>query len=1090
MRKLSLPVFISICAFMILALGFSDKNSDINSDKKSDKDPKIITDKNNNPSILTGVDSKKMDGNNISTWYRNNGGFNRQPETGNGGCEWPKGSGISARYASGLWIGAVVGNDTLVAIAEYDYEYLPGYIDNNGDPQGKDDTLYRTYKINKGDISSDDYTNWPSYQGAYTDENGKPFLIGDQTMFYSYSDGYPEAHGNNAGQTDPLKAQILQTNFSFNPDFGYLNDVIITEMRIINRGNLPWTKCYMALWTDDDIGNAQDDAAGCDTNLNLAYTYNFLNTDSEYGTAPPATGFILLKGQSVQSAGDTVKYYSPPLSNNLVIKPGYKNLGMTSFNFFVGGNPSVGDPSNPREAYYNFQGIRRDGTVWINPTTNQVTKFAFSGDPYTQTGWVETDNGDRRFLMSCGPSTVNPGDTQTVVYAQIISRSGSNRESVRTLKNNSLYLKNLYENNFNITAAAAPPVAKSYSSGNGKVYLSWDDASEKVKYPNKYSNTDFIFQGYNIYQISSYSTNPTENDTVLIKTFDKKDGIKDIRDSVYLNSFEGIVYGIVQRGSDNGISRYIELDKDSLGNQNFINGAEYKYCVTAYYYDPAGGIYTLEKVLESPKIVLKVIPQNITPGTTINYSLGDTINIDQKVLNVMPLIIDPIKLLNASYTSVFGMNSNNNLSWTLTRNFNGNNEVLFQNVEDFTGKQDTAKTADGLMLVHHTIRDSGIIRDPDDNFYVSNNLPTYSRTKAWSYEPADNVWFRGPDTLKIRTAKIITNRQFESRSLGMSFPTFGTFNNYRSRVIANGNTFSPGTGNNTLLTGGPLRKIKIVFGENSKAYRYAPPVNVLQTDSNLLLTPYADFADVPFSVYAVDELDSTYGNPRRLNIAFVDADANGQWDPDDSPLGKYQFTYVLASDYSEIPEQNYMSRGGLSINPGSGNANYGFPWLDVMYAWLPRKKSASSTWVNGDVLTVTPYRITRAEFVPGFPLKYSWTVNGSTFNNTELASSQINNIKAYPNPYYGFSSLEFNDAGEKIIYISNLPSVCDIFIYSLDGSLVKQINRNTNDPNSSLAKWDIKNDDGKYVASGMYVVYVDCKDAGAKTLKIAVFQGR
>jgi len=56
--------------------------------------------------------------------------------------------------------------------------------------------------------------------------------------------------------------------------------------------------------------------------------------------------------------------------------------------------------------------------------------------------------------------------------------------------------------------------------------------------------------------------------------------------------------------------------------------------------------------------------------------------------------------------------------------------------------------------------------------------------------------------------------------------------------------------------------------------------------------------------------------------------------------------------------------------------------------------------------------------------------------------------------------------------------------------LVKQISRNTSDPNSSLSKWDIKNDDGKYVASGMYVVYIDCKAAGAKTLKIAVFQSR
>ena len=134
MKRLILPVFISICAFMILALGFSDKNSDINSDKKSDKDPKIISDKNNNPSYTATVDSKKMDGNNISTWYRNNGSLNRQPTIGNAGFEWPKGTAKFARFASGLWIGAVVGDDTLVAIAEYSAEYLPGYIDQNGNP--------------------------------------------------------------------------------------------------------------------------------------------------------------------------------------------------------------------------------------------------------------------------------------------------------------------------------------------------------------------------------------------------------------------------------------------------------------------------------------------------------------------------------------------------------------------------------------------------------------------------------------------------------------------------------------------------------------------------------------------------------------------------------------------------------------------------------------------------------------------------------------------------------------------------------------------------------------------------------------------
>jgi len=1094
MRKLSLPVFISICAFMILAFGLSDKNTDKNldkkSDRKSDNEPKIISDRNNNPSYTASVDSKKMDGNNISTWYRNNGSFNRNPSTGNSGLEYPKGAAKFATYASGVWIGAIVANDTLMAIAEYNYEYLPGYIDDNGNPQGKDDPLYKIYKIYKGDTLSTDYQNWPLSQGAYADENGKPFMMGDMTMFYSYTDGYPEAHNNNAGSTAPLKVQILQTNWCYNSISSYLNDIIITEMRIINRSDQAWTKCYMALWSDNDIGTATDDAIGCDTNLNLGYGYNFGIIDPDYGSTPPAVGILLLKGQYVQSPDDTIRYYSPPLSNNLIIKPGNKDLGMTSLNMIINSNPIIGDPSNFKEAYRIIQGVIKNGQPWINPLNNQITPFVYSGDPVTQAGWIESSGGNKRLILSSGPSTVNPGDTQTIVYAQIISRSSSNLQSLNSLKINSHYLKSLYDNNFNITISAAPPVAKSYSSGNGKVYLSWNDSAERIKYPNKYSNTDFKFQGYNIYQISSYSANPSESDTVLIKTFDIKDGIKNIFDSVYYSEQQGYLYGIVQKGSDNGISRYIELDKDSLGNQNFINGAGYKYCVTAYYYDPAGGPLTFPKVLESPKIVLKVIPQNLTSGTTINYSLGDTVITSQKDLGVTPVIIDPVKLLNASYTSVFGMTGNNKLGWTLTRNFNGNSEVLFQNIEDFTGKQDTAKTADGLMFIHNTVKDSGIVIDPDDNYYESQNIPTYSIQKAWTYEPAENNWFRGPDTSAVITAKVFTNRQFDSRSLGMSFPTQARFNNFRSRVIANGKYFTHGTGTNTLPMGGPLRKIKIVFGENSKAYRYAPPVNVIQTDTNLLATLYTDFTDVPFSVYAADELDSTLGNPRRLNIGFVDADANGLWDPDDSPLGKYQLTYIFASDYSEVINQNYVSRSGQPINIGSGNPAFGFSALDVMYAWLPRKKSASSTWINGDVLTVSPYRITRSDFVPGFPLKYSWTINGSTFNNSELAASQINNIKAYPNPYYGFSSLEFNDAGEKIIYFSNLPGVCDIFIYSLDGALVKQISRNTSDPNSSLSKWDIKNDDGKYVASGMYVVYIDCKAAGAKTLKIAVFQSR
>ncbi|MBK8983548.1 MAG: hypothetical protein IPM38_14825 [Ignavibacteria bacterium] len=55
---------------------------------------------------------------------------------------------------------------------------------------------------------------------------------------------------------------------------------------------------------------------------------------------------------------------------------------------------------------------------------------------------------------------------------------------------------------------------------------------------------------------------------------------------------------------------------------------------------------------------------------------------------------------------------------------------------------------------------------------------------------------------------------------------------------------------------------------------------------------------------------------------------------------------------------------------------------------------------------------------------------------------------------------------------------------------MKKIERNSNDPKNSLEKWDLQNNNGKFVASGMYVVYIDCGSAGAKTLKIAVFQNK
>ena len=62
------------------------------------------------------VDKKRMNANSIGTWFRNDGGLNRNSDSVIAGFEFPRGSGHTCRYISGLTIGAIVGGDEITDI--------------------------------------------------------------------------------------------------------------------------------------------------------------------------------------------------------------------------------------------------------------------------------------------------------------------------------------------------------------------------------------------------------------------------------------------------------------------------------------------------------------------------------------------------------------------------------------------------------------------------------------------------------------------------------------------------------------------------------------------------------------------------------------------------------------------------------------------------------------------------------------------------------------------------------------------------------------------------------------------------------------
>lgn len=1053
------------------------------------------------------VDSKKMDANTISTWFSNNGDYNRDPVTSNAGFEWPKGSGITARYASGLWLGAQVGNnnDTLIAMAEYSYEYLPGYTDNNGNPQGKDDAVYNVYKLTAG-LNDANRTGWPNALLGNSNQNApvyldstvnphvyRPLDMGTQTLYYVYTDSYQSAHSNRAGSTHPLHADVQQVNFAFDVN-GPLGQIAFTQFTIINRGAQPWKKTYLTAWTDDDDGFANDDKVGCDTVLNLGFTYNGAPIDPLYGSGPPAVGFVFLRGAIVPGlATDSASICEGP---NVVWLHGKRQLGLTVFNWYANGNPVNGDPRIYYETYRLIKGLTRDGVGLYNPVTHDTTTFIYSGDPVLGTGWVQSSSDDQRFLQSTGPFDMNPGDTQVVTIGQVIARGSSNIQSVGVLRTYTGLVQRIYNNCFQVPPSPPKPAVTYYAPGDGKIYLSWSDTAERVRINNKLSGGVYHFQGYNVYQIKAGTDGSNPSDRQLLQTYDIKDTIGDIKDSIYDAGYGTFVYTVVQKGSNTGVSRYISLNKDSYTNGSIINGTPYYISITAYDFDPIGGPFSAPKVNESSisGAMLTIVPQSFTEGTNFALGIFDTIFTNRRDLGTMPVVLDPLTLKTASYTSAYSM-VGSNLTWSLTRTLNGVTQTLYQNIAEFSGNQDSAFTVDGFLLVHSNVPDSGVVRDIEDPT-SRNDLPYDHKTRGrgWAYFPPQNQWVMGLDTAASNVAKLFGGYPFQSRSMSISWPYKNilkpfspAFRNLPTKIVANGTQFSP---YQSIVQGGPLRKVKIVFGQQQLAYRYSGADNILLTDTNLLNTPIEDpntpMVNIPFSVYAFDELDSTFSinpNGRQLNVAFIDADRNGIWDPDTTKLGKYQIVYIFATTYDPTPNPYYVSK-----NPGSPA---GFQTMDIMYAWVPRvihNGAIAMNYHTGDYMIIYPNVMTRAEFVPGYPIYYKWDVTANTIGNQSLASSRndIDKVNVFPNPYYGGQRLE-TDPVNRFVYFSHLPSVCNIYIYTLNGVLIRRIQRSNSDPKNSLERWDLRNQDDIPVASGMYIILVDAPGIGTKVLKLAVF---
>ncbi len=218
----------------------------------------------------------------------------------------------------------------------------------------------------------------------------------------------------------------------------------------------------------------------------------------------------------------------------------------------------------------------------------------------------------------------------------------------------------------------------------------------------------------------------------------------------------------------------------------------------------------------------------------------------------------------------------------------------------------------------------------------------------------------------------------------------------------------------------------------------------------------------------------------------------------EASLGAQHYIYVTTVPYNDSGDQvSDLRNTGLLAARGWSNV----AWTSIPLPTIPLN-SIDEGLIPNDVtfkLRVNnPFQVTEKSTTEnGYPV-YEFTIEDgllATSGSTEVAEEALDLIRAVPNPYYGFSSYE-NTSFDQRIKITNLPPKCSVRIYSLDGRLIRTYNRDAQaDPTRGTdqlvtsEEWDMKNEQGVDVASGVYIIHIDASASGLGEKVIKWFGG-
>jgi len=528
-------------------------------------------------------------------------------------------------------------------------------------------------------------------------------LFGDENIWWIFNDK-GNTHSESGGTAIGMEIRAQAFAFSTNDE---VNNMTFYNYELINQSSQALTETYFGQFVDPDLGGGYDDMVGCDVQRGLGYCYNGEEVDADYNgepgyggpnPPPPAVGVDFFEGPYQDYDG-----IDNPLTTNCDsartlkgipykgIGIGYgdttkdnERYGMRAFVYFK--NLASGqqhDPSNAIQYYNYLQSIWLDntpmtygGSGYSTSSSALAAAYMFPGisDPLgwgtdcsPQPVWDEVTAGnafgDRRFIQSAGPFTLQPGAVNNVTVGVVWARAanGNVQSSVALMGKADDKAQALFDNCFRILNGPDAPdvsiqeldhelimtISNPQTSNNfNEQYVELDptipEADSVGAPPYPISKREYHFQGYQIFQLANGQVGPDQlqdpDKARLIAQVDIQDHVTQL-----INWYQNAALGVAEPkemvyGGDSGIVHSFNITKNLFASSDaqLKNFQTYYYMAIAYGYNKYqpfsqdslgahGQPYPYKASRKSPTGSIRVysgIPhkQSVENGGTVNNS--------------------------------------------------------------------------------------------------------------------------------------------------------------------------------------------------------------------------------------------------------------------------------------------------------------------------------------------------------------------------------------------------------------------------------------------------------------------------------------